>query len=453
MCVKLGSSSFQRYFALFLLLMTPTAIHHPVTKLKNCIETQLQWGESTLWNNYDFEKLSEQIVEKTGVSLSVSTLKRIFGKVNYKSEPSMTTLNALSQFLDYEDWRDFLVKNPEAPAAPSPQEEATKAAPQAPPPTKKPHTWNRQWLVVLALVLVSLGIFSFFFLSNKPKYNPDDFSFSSKTILTEGLPNSVIFDFDASKANPQDSIFISQSWDVRRKVWVDKTHKHHSSIYYYPGYFRAKLMIGNQIIKEHDIQIKTDGWLGVVEADWGVEPLYFKQSDIVKIPVIEVNKELLGKYNVPLHPTPPKIRLFNQKDIRGILTDNFTFETELKSGPAEGSNACQNITVMLQAKNDIMIVPLVSKGCVGDISLAAFGYYVESKKADLSGFGCTPNDWTQLRIECKKGLLKLFVNNKEAYSAQITNPPTEIVGVQYRFSGTGSVRNTWLEGAKERVVF
>lgn len=417
------------------------------------MEAHLQWGESGVWNNYDFEKLSEQIVEKTGVSLSVSTLKRIFGKVSYKSEPSMTTLNALAQFLDYEDWRDFLVKNPENTETPPPTVITPPPVSLPPLPTSKASFWNRQRWALLALVIVSLSIFSFYFLSSKPKYNPNDFMFSSKTMLTEGLPNSVVFDFDASKANPQDSVFIAQSWDVRRKVLVNKNHKHHSSIYYYPGYFRAKLMIGKEIIKEHDIQIKTDGWLGVVEADWGVEPLYFKSSDIVKTPVVEVNKELLEKYKVPLHPTLPKIRLFNQKDIQGVMTDNFTFETELKSGLSEGNNACQNVTVLLQAKNDIMIIPLTSIGCIGDISLAAFGYYAESNKADLSGFGCTPSNWTKLRIECKQGQMKLLVNNKLAYSAQITNPPTEIIGIQYRFGGAGAVRNTWLEGKNGKVVF
>lgn len=212
-------------------------------------------------------------------------------------------------------------------------------------------------------------------------------------------------------------------------------------------------MIGKEIIKEHDIQIKTDGWLGVVEADWGIEPLYFKPSDILKTSVVEIDKPVLGKYNVPLYPTPPKIRLFNQKDLKGIMTDNFSFETELKTSPSESSNACQNVTVLLHAKNDIMIVNLTNKGCVGDISLAAFGYYVESKTADLSGFGCTPSDWTKLKIECKRGDMTIFVNNKVAYIAKITNAPTEIVGVQYRFNGPCAVRNTWLAGKAEKVIF
>ena len=417
------------------------------------MEAHLQWGESSVWNNYDFEKLSEQITEKTSVSLSVSTLKRIFGKVSYKSEPSMTTLNALAQFLDYEDWRDFLVKNPEKTEAPPPTVITTPPVSLPPLPISNARFGNRQRWALVALVVVSLSIFSFYFLSSKPKYNPNDFSFSSKTMLTEGLPNSVVFDFDATSANPQDSVFISQSWDVRRKVLVNKNDKHHSSIYFYPGYFRAKLMIGKEIIKEHDIQIKTDGWLGVVEADWGIEPLYFKPSDIVKTPVVEIDKPVFDKYNVPLHPTPPKIRLFNQKDLKGIMTDNFTFETEVKSGLPEGSNACQNMTVMLQAKNDIMMVPLTSVGCVGDISLAAFGYFVASDKADLSGFGCKPNDWTKLRIECKRGEMKIFVNNKMAYMAKITNAPTDIVGVQYRFNGPCGVRNTWLAGNAGKVIF
>lgn len=427
--------------------MTAPAIPHPVSKLKTQMESQLQWGESTTWSNYDFEKLSEQIAEKTSVSLSVSTLKRIFGKVNYKSEPSLTTLNALSQFLNYDDWRDFLNKNPENTVIPTLKEEIL------PIPLTKTPSWNRQRLALLVLILVSLGIFSFFFLSSKPKYNPEDFRFTSKTILTQGLPNSVVFDFDATKANPQDSVFIAQSWDVRRKVWVNKNDKHHSSIYYYPGYFKAKLMIGKEIIKEHDIQIKTDGWLGLVEADWGKEPLYFKTSEMVKSQTVEVNKELLNKYNLTLHPTPPKVRFFNQKDIKGIMTDNFTFETELKSGEAEGANLCQKVTVLLQAKNDILIATLADQGCIGDISLAAYGQYIESKKEDLSGFGCNPTEWTKLRIECRQGKMTFYVNNQQAYTTKILNPATEIVGVQYRFNGTGAVRNTWLEGKKSKVIF
>ncbi|WP_428659732.1 hypothetical protein [Runella sp.] len=424
-----------------------TPINSQISKLKNQIETQLHWGDSADWSKYDFEKLSEQMAEKTGVCLSVSTLKRIFGKVNYKSEPSLTTLNTLSQFLDYADWRDFEIKNAGSIVVVEFKEE------KVPTPSVAPAKWNRRFLIFVLLAIASGGIFSFFLLAGKPKYDAADFRFHSKTMLTEGLPNSVVFDFDASKANALDSVFICQTWDTRRKVLVNKNDRHHSSIYYYPGYFRAKLMIGNQIIREHDIQIKTKGWLGLVEADWGTQPLYFQPSEISTPGAVEINKALLTKYNLPLTPSPPKIRFFNQKDIKGIMTDNFTFETQLKNEYVEGANACQKIEVLLQAKNDIMIIPLVKKGCVGDIYLAAYGHYVQSTKEDLSGFGCDPKEWTTLKVECKNGLMKFYVNNSMVHQAQMPNKATEIVGVQYRFNGMGAIRSTWLQGTTGKILF
>ena len=71
------------------------------------IEEKLGWGSSQLWVNQDFENLSEKIEEATGVQLSVTTLKRIWGKVKYKSKPTITTLNALAGFIGFQHWRAF----------------------------------------------------------------------------------------------------------------------------------------------------------------------------------------------------------------------------------------------------------------------------------------------------------------------------------------------------------
>lgn len=56
----------------------------------------------------DFNRLSLSIQKKTGSSISQSSLKRIWGYVNYTNFPSPTTLNILSQFNGFEDWEDFL---------------------------------------------------------------------------------------------------------------------------------------------------------------------------------------------------------------------------------------------------------------------------------------------------------------------------------------------------------
>ena len=80
-------------------------------QIKHCLQTieeKLQWGPCEQWTNYDFEKLSERIFDETKVSLSVTTLKRVWGRIKYPHDPSLTTLNVLALFIGFPDWRAFL---------------------------------------------------------------------------------------------------------------------------------------------------------------------------------------------------------------------------------------------------------------------------------------------------------------------------------------------------------
>ena len=79
-----------------------------IEKLLKLIEGKLDWGESNTWQGKDFEKLNQLILDETGVSLSASTLKRVWGKVEYNHLPSVTTLDALAKFGGFENWRSFL---------------------------------------------------------------------------------------------------------------------------------------------------------------------------------------------------------------------------------------------------------------------------------------------------------------------------------------------------------
>ncbi|MEJ0056155.1 MAG: hypothetical protein WDN75_11100 [Bacteroidota bacterium] len=50
-------------------------------------EDHLGWGSSSEWTHQDFDTLSEMIFEKTGVRLSASTLKRVWGKSKIWTPP------------------------------------------------------------------------------------------------------------------------------------------------------------------------------------------------------------------------------------------------------------------------------------------------------------------------------------------------------------------------------
>ncbi|HWV67683.1 hypothetical protein, partial [Chitinophaga sp.] len=434
------------------------------------------------WTTYDFEKLSEAIEEVTGVLLSVTTLKRLWGKLKYTNMPATTTLNTLAQYAGYADWREFKrlvapapgekagafpVKGDVTPAnavtSPLPGDAAalantapgyisagsiannlevysseTTGYPASAAPRKR-RKWP-YWL--LALLPAGILVYALLLSNTKPgkPLNTAAFSFSSNKIVREGVPNSVIFNYNAAAAG-EDSVFISQSWDIRRKVPVSAKENTFTAIYYTPGYFRAKLMVNKQIVKEHDLMIGSGGWLALVEQEPGT-PLYFRKNEVMKGNGVEVNETLLSQYHLPLQPVPPALRFFYVQPFGDLKNDHFTFETTLKSDFRQGTAACQRVELLILCKNDVIFIPLCAPGCVGELSLFAAGTAINSRNADLSKFGADLAQWVKLRVVTHNRHMQFYVNDTAAAELTFSNPPSDIVGVQYRFSGTGAVKDT-----------
>jgi len=390
-----------------------------VNYIRQClelIEGRLQRGPSGEWKSYDFEKLSDEIFDATGISLSISTLKRLFGKVTYNNLPSVHTLNTLARFAGFEDWNAF--KRREVVGT------VQKAAGQ-----------KLLWWPFLILPLAGLAylFLSSTRVSHRGPVNPSSFSFSCNKVLTEGVPNSVVFHYDALAA-PSDSVFIVQTWDISRRTAVSRAGHAHSAIYYYPGYFNAKLVVDTQIVRTHDLMISSGGWLALAEGD--PAPFYFKKEGGVV-----VDSALLAKNHLLLYPQAPWVRIFYIQDMGALPDDNFIFETTLRVDRGNGAEACQQVEVLIQCKNDVFIIPLSAPPCIGDLRLYASGKRVTSKEADLSGFGADLSQWTTLKIETVDRHMQFTLNNKPAYSLDFPGPPADIVGVQYRFRGGGSVRD------------
>lgn len=421
-------------------LMTKNETEILVCKCLRIIEGNLGWGNSEEWSNYDFSKLSDEVHIRTHVRLSITTLKRIWGKLKYENVPTLTTLNVLAQFAGFSGWRSFCNQ-----VDPS---ETTIVSDHSTDKTIRPvsRRLNRYWLLI-PFPIIAIAYFVIF-AKQKAPLNPDQFEFRADKMVTEGVPNSVVFHYDATAAKT-DSIFIVQTWDFRRKKLVSKLNNEHSAIYYYPGFFRTRLIADEEIVKSHDLWITSDGWLCLQEED--PVPLYFKKEEYTKEDQIEINEETLANYNLTLLPHPPQIRFFNQSDMGDMMSDNFTFETKLKNEFTDGTGVCQFVQVLIQCKDDIIIIPLSAKTCIGDMQLVFCGASVVSDDADLSKFGCDLNKWTTLRVETKNKKATIFVNGMIAYSLDFPNTPTGVVGVQYRFNGVGAVKDTWFEYGNKRI--
>ena len=312
-----------------------------IEKLKECIGNHLSWGNHENWSNKDFEDLSEKIFEKTNVQLSAVTLKRIWGKLKYDSAPTINTLNTLAQFVGFETWRDFRNQS---------KENSLHGSADLPSQNEILETTKNQFLNkkikygAIAALLIILGVLFLSFITGKSakilKPSPDDFAFSIKKVITTGVPNSVIFDYDASKS-PVDSIYIQQSWNKDLSTLVPKTQNQHTSIYYYPGYFKAKLVVGDQIMKEHDLFIQSDGWIPFVEQK--PVPIYLDNKDLKKEGIMGLSIDNIKSYNIQLQPNTPIVRYSNVKDFGSITSDEFVLETAVRSEYNMGAAVCQKV--------------------------------------------------------------------------------------------------------------
>lgn len=470
--------------------------------VKKMFEDKTGWGNSDTWTNQDFLQLSELVRDETGITLSHVTLKRVWGKVKYDSLPNTHTLNTLAQFLGYDNWRDFAAKHPQHPpvtpghpaVAPTSQSEPIQPAPgddaaipadhaappadHAAPPAGLPATpghppgaatnlpgashtdraadisspatpasrhgqFRRVWLGAPILVLILAVLF--FLHGQQPPPQPQDYAFSSKKVVTAGLPNSVIFDYDATRS-PDDSVVIQQSWDTTRRVKVPKNGHQYTSIYYYPDYYHATLQVHDRVVRAHNLLIQSNGWLPLIEHD--PVPIYFKKEEAIRDGKISLTLDQIREKNIPLQPSAPTVMFTNVRDFGEIYSDHFTFETSLKDDYAEGSAACQMTHVYLLCEGTAIWVPLCAKGCVSTTDLYFTYFYTSGKREDLSNFGVDFSKYVKLRIESDSGHANIFINNQLAYTVPRHIRHSKIIGIDFRFQGTGSVDYVYLSNGK-----
>ncbi|MDP4218444.1 MAG: hypothetical protein Q8927_19775 [Bacteroidota bacterium] len=397
-----------------------------IGKLRAQIESRLGWGNSDDWTNHDFVALSDKIRERTGVALSHVTLKRIWGKVKYESLPNVHTLTTLARFIDYGDWREFKLQNG-----------FINAKDQTPARNRLLGTVSAAILVTALISIIALVPGRTEKATQHPlPVDPADYSFSTKKIISAGLPNSVIFDYNAAKA-PEDSVIIQQSWDRTLRDKVPRGGRQHTCIYYYPDYFYAKLIVGDRIVKQQPLFIQSDGWMAMVERPH--VPVYLRKEETVGGGKMNVPVKLLNARNISLQPDPPTVLFTNVRDFGEIYSDDFVFETSLRNDYAEGSSICQVTRVYLLCEGTAIWIPLSAKGCISDLDMLFTRYYTSGRQEDLSAFGVDFHHFVRLRIESHGGHANVLINDKLAYRIDRSIQHSKIIGIDYRFQGTGSV--------------
>jgi len=410
------------------------------------IEDQLDWGDPSGWQGKDFEILNELILEKTKVSLSASTLRRLWGRVEYNHLPSGTTLDTLARFAGSENWRAFTKRNKDTLVLTASKEVISEEVAEQP---AKKFAQKTGWLFKTILIIAGAIVVSLLGIYGKrtPSEPKSTVLFHTRPV-TRSLPNSVIFTYDV-KTNPGDSVFIQQSWDPDTRVIVDKNKHQFTSVYYRPGFYHAKLGVNNKVVKEQLLMIPTTGWLGMI-SQYPV-PVYLEQNEFMSKEGMKVPSSLIYKKNIPLGPQPPGVEYYNVGNFEPVPLKELSFSNEVRNDFHEGAAACQFIEIILFTDYTPVIVQVSAKGCVSNLRLLNGGYFISGKDNDLSGFGTDLSQWTKVGCKSVGNKLQYYINDKLVFESARPMYNENIIGIGYRFQGTGEVKNVKLDKGNKTV--
>lgn len=402
--------------------------------VKHC-EMRFGRGEAAGWKNSDFTDLSRDIRTHTGVVISQSTLKRIFGKVAVDDyyAPQQATIEALNEYGGLAG-------------------EAEKVAVTASVPVEQQrvHTLSkRPWLLISVaaiagiVLLACIGRF-LLFSSSKPVY--------IKLRETEGLLPATAF-FNFSQPSGKDSLFVNFG-DKSPLLYLKPGETTAAHTYLFPGMFTVELRKGDKIIASEKVYVRSDSWIGLG---------FHRQRDIperyYEFPAAKSGKDSLFYMNnvqlkqLGLDTTLPLItRLCNYSPV-GHYADDFVFEATFRNVLPEKGIYCRSTQFQVAGLHGMVRFKLVNAGCSLRVLNMMSEQRFEGTKTNLSSFVTDLAQWNTVRLVNRNKNVSLFLNDSLIFTGKYEVSIGDIKGVFLEFEGTGFVKKCELTAADGKKLY
>ena len=417
-------------------------------QIRRTIEQQANLDNPKNWTQQDFEFLIYFIEQQTGNRLGLTTLKRIW-RNDFQRLPHLATLDILAQLAFGKNWQALKLDRV---ASTTPQLSATDALPLS----KQFRNFRLPLITMIGLLVILLMIGAIWKLDRqattlkKPiELDVSSVKFSAQKTVVEKVPNTVLFAFDLSNITA-DSFFLQQSWDVRRKIQLQENQQLQTDIYYLPGYYQAKLMANEQIIKSIPVHITSPDWhIGIDQPKTGInQPI--PKSLATTTDFLAVSPSALEKIGVNL--ASPFTMGFYQAQAFGVTDTAFDFSLRLKITDLP-SVLCPKVSLLLKGDLDYYWIMLTNKGCESEIGLKMSEYFLDGKTNDLSAFGTTLSEWQHLRVAVKNQTIHVYLQDHLLIDTTYQKSIGALKETTVLFEGIGQIDDVVLKNDSARVIF
>lgn len=402
--------------------------------LKKEVAQKAGLGRIENWTQKDYEFLVFFIEEKSGVKISLTTLKRIW-RNEYNRLPHIATLDALSQIAHNKDWLALKLESTklidEKNLVPLPENTPILTEKSENPEKHKPT------IILLAIGLVVglfIGLIGFKDTLLKKPDNSAAIQFSAKTSVNNTVPNTVVFTYNIDSVYAR-KFYIQQSWDTRRRVEVAKGNHQQTDIYYLPGYYMAKLIADDSIIIEIPVHIKTNNWVIAAHQN-PIENKILQSKDWLPGGIVGVSKEVLINNKIAIEE-PFILTFHNSRDFK-IDGNNFVFSSDFKLDST--GIVCPSTALLLKGEKEYMYINIGAKGCESEIKMSIAERKFDGKNMDLTAFGTQIYTWQNMKVTNKNQTISIELNGKEIFKTTYTKSLGELKEVGFIFKGNGIIK-------------
>ncbi len=398
-------------------------------------------GTRTEWVQKDYDFLLFFIEEETGERLSLTTIKRIW-KNEYNRLPHIATLDVLSKLAYGINWHSLKKKK-----ADSLQSPVTNLAPKKS-QLKKITTYGLPALIIPLVIFIAWTSGGRTEEPEPIEYNSSEISFSFKKTLDNKIPNTVIFNYDLSTVEA-DSFFLQQSWDISRRVQISKENTERTDIYYVPGYFTAKLIANEQVVKEIPVHITNDGWFIAARQPMS-NILSFSDRHWIRKGFLGISRTSLESKNVDLN-TDFQQAFYYVKDFE-LDGDNFHYATSFKMQNLDEVD-CPIFNIHIQGVKGYYWIMFGNRGCESELSMRLGDTQHYGKTEDLSKFGTNVSEWQKVTISVIDKKVTIGLNGNPIFESSYSESVGDVMEISYFTNSLGFIDDVELKDLDGNVRF
>jgi hypothetical protein len=401
----------------------------------------------------EYEYLCDRIEEKTGILISLSTIKRIFGG-KFERLPQTATLDALTLFIGYKGWQDFkMYKKLEPSFTSEPAVAEPLSRQEIALPVKKT---SRRFFIQATSVVILLSIGTFFFLTSiqqkkisKTEPSAKDIVFSAKKMVSQGIPNSVVFSYNIDEL-AGDSFFIQQSWDPSHKLPISRYNYTQTDIYFEPGFHKAKLISNDKILKEIEVLIPTQDWIAYTKTSNDRFPYYFNSSVMHDGILGLTSKNLTDN---AINPDKERYFLYSMYPQElDVNSDHFTLKARIRMKTVT-PNLCPGMIVGVYGDNSMMHFPSTIPGCISEINVSISDQHISGKTSDLSGLGGDILNWQTIEVKVVNRRVTIWMQEKQVLQLQYKEPVGQVRGIGFISNGLCEVDWVELQNSNGEIAY